>query len=274
VDPNYLDFMRIRLLKGRAFTELDSAQSVPVAVVNETMAQRLWPGQDPIGKRFSIKKPDETFLEVVGVVRDGKYRGVAEDPVPFFYVPIAQRYLSARAVHVRSSLPAATLAPMIEKAVHDLDGSLPVYDVQTMEESLAGANGFFLFKLGAYIAGALGFLGLALAVVGVYGVVSHVASQRTHEIGVRMALGAAPRDILHMVLRSGLGLILTGMAVGLVGALGFTRLLASMLVGVQPYDPPTYAVVAVVLAGVALLACYVPARRAMRVDPIVALRYE
>ena len=274
VDPNYLEFMRMRLLKGRGFTEQDTAQSAPVAVVSETMAKTLWPGQDPIGKRFSMKGPSGPFLEVVGVVRDGRYLGVTQDPFPFFFVPLEQHYMSVRALHVRSSLPASTLAPMIEKAVHDLDGNLPLYEVQTMEASLAGVNGFFLFKIGAYIAGTLGLLGLALAVVGVYGVVSHVAGQRTHEIGVRMALGATPRHILAMVLRSGLGVVLAGTVVGLAGALGSTRLLAWLLVGVQTYDPATYAGVAVLLSAVALLACYLPARRAMRVDPMVALRYE
>lgn len=163
---------------------------------------------------------------------------------------------------------------MIEKAVRDLDANLPLSDVQTMDESLAGANGFLFYKLGAWIAGTLGLLGLILAVVGVYGVVNHVASQRTHEIGLRMALGASPRDILAMVLRGGFGVVLVGTLVGIVGALGFSRLLGSLLVGVRPYDPPTYAGVAVMLSAVALLACLIPARRAMRVDPMVALRYE
>jgi len=274
VAPNYIEFMRIGLLKGRGFTEQDSEHSVPVAVINEKMAGDLWPGQDPIGKRFSMKGAEGPFLEVVGVVRNGKYRGVAEDPVEFFLVPIEQHYMSMRALHVRSSLPPSTLTPMIQEAVRDLDPNLPIYDVQTMDESLAGGNGFLLYKIGAYIAGALGLLGLTLAVVGVYGVVNHVASQRTHEIGLRMALGAAPRDILAMVLRSGLGVVLAGTCVGLAGALGFSRLLASLLVGVRTYDPPTYAAVAVLLSAVALLACLVPARRAMRVDPMVALRYE
>ena len=274
VEPDYLEVMRMRLLKGRGITEQDTAQSAPVAVVSEIMAKTLWPGQDPIGKRFSMKGPNGPLLEVVGVVRDGQYLGVVGPAFPFFFVPLEQHYMTMRALHVRSSLAAATLAPMIEKTIHDLDGNMPIYDVQTMDDSLAGANGFFLFKLGAYIAGALGLLGLALAVVGVYGVVSHVAGQRTHEIGVRMALGAAPRDILGMVLRSGLGVVLAGTAIGLLGALGCTRLLASLLVGVKTYDPATYAGVAVVLVAVALLACYLPARRAMRVDPMVALRYE
>jgi len=189
-------------------------------------------------------------------------------------MPAEQDYRSMQTLQVRSSLPPETLRPMMVKAIRDLDPNLPVYDVQSMDESLAGANGFFLFKLGAYIATALGLLGLVLAVVGVYGVVSHAASQRTHEIGVRMALGAAPMDILNMVLRSGLGVVLVGVGAGIALALGFARLLSSLLVGVKPYDPGTYAAVVLLLSTVALLACYIPARRAMRVDPMVALRYE
>lgn len=274
VEPGYLKLMRMPLLKGRTLEETDTAQAPLVAVVNDTMAKQLWPGQDPIGKQFSMKGPNGPFVEVVGLVKTAKYNGLAEDPTAFFYIPAEQHYVSMRALQVRSPLPPETLGPMIVKAVHDLDPNLPLYDVQTMDESLAGANGFFLFKLGAYIAAALGMLGLVLAVVGVYGVVSHAASQRTHEIGVRMALGAAPRDILRMVLGSGLGVVLAGVAAGIAAALGFTRLLASLLVGVKPYDPGTYALVVLLLSTVALLACYIPARRAMQVDPMVALRYE
>ena len=274
VEPNYLELMRIPLIQGRSIAETDTEQSTLVAVINDTMAKRLWPGQNPIGKRFRMKRGSNLILEVVGVTRTGKYSGVVEDPTPFFYIPASQDYRSMRFLQVRSALPPETVGPMIVKAIRDLDGNLPIYDVQSMDESLAGANGFFLFKLGAYVAAALGLLGLTLAVVGVYGVVNQVASQRTHEIGLRMALGAAPRDILTMILRSGLGVVLAGTAVGLVGALGFSRLLASMLVGVRTYDPPTYLGVAVLLSAVALVACYIPARRAMRVDPMVALRYE
>ena len=274
VEPGYFQLMRIPLLKGRALAETDTAQSTRVAVINDTMANLLWPGQDPIGMQFRMKNRGGAILEVVGVVKTGKYRGIVEDPTPFFYLPLEQDYRSMRALQVRSSLPPETIGPMIVKAIRDLDANLPVYDVQSMDESLAGANGFFLFKLGAYIASALGLLGLALAVVGVYGVVSYAASQRTHEIGVRMALGAAQADILRMVLSSGLGVVLAGVGVGIAAALGFTRLLGSLLVGVKPYDPGTYAAVVLLLSTVGLLACYLPARRAMQVDPMVALRYE
>jgi len=274
VSPNYFQMMRIPLLKGRALADTDTAESHRVAVINETMANQLWPGQDPIGKQFRMQARGGAILEVVGETRTGKYRGVVEDPTAFFYLPEDQMYFSARTLQVKSPLPPETMGPMIVKAIRDLDPNLPVYDVQSMDESLAGANGFFLFKLGAYIAAALGLLGLTLAVVGVYGVVSYAASQRTHEIGVRMALGAAPRDILRMVLSGGLGVVLAGVAVGIAAALGFTRLLATLLVGVKPYDPAAYSAVVLLLSFVGLLACYIPARRAMRVDPMVALRYE
>jgi predicted permease len=274
VEPNYFQVMRIPIIEGRALADTDTQNSSRVAVINDTLAKRLWPGQDPIGKLFRMKRTNEAIMEVVGVTKTGKYNGVVEDPQPFFYIPVAQDYRSMRTLQVRSLLPAETIGPMVVKAIRDMDANLPIYDIQTMDESLAGVNGFFLFKLGAYIAAALGLLGLTLAVVGVYGVVSHVASQRTHEIGLRMALGAAPRDILAMVLRSGLGVVLVGTFVGLAGALGVTQLLASLLVGVRTYDPPTYIGVALLLTAVAMLACYIPARRAMRVDPMVALRYE
>ena len=274
VEPGYFQLLQIPILKGRALAETDTEHSPRVAVINETMANQVWPGQDPIGKQFRMKRRDGAILEVVGVTKNGKYRGLVEDPTAFFYMPSDQDYRSERMLQVRSSMPPETLGPMIIKAIRELDANMPIYDVQTMDESLAGANGFFLFKLGAYIAGALGVLGLALAVVGVYGVVSYAASQRTHEIGVRMALGAAPVDILRMVLRSGLGVVLAGVSVGVGAALGFARLLSSLLVGVKPYDPGTYVTVVLLLTFVGLLACYLPARRAMQVDPMVALRYE
>jgi predicted permease len=274
VDPNYFDVMRVPLVKGRALTEFDTEKSAPVAVVNETMAAKLWPNQDPIGKQFSIKGPNGPFLEVVGVMKDGKYRGPTEDPLAAFYAPIEQNYMATRALHVRSRLAPEVLGPMIQKELHDLDANLPIYDVRSMDQMLEGVNGFLLFKLGAWMVGAMGFLGLALAVVGVYGVVSYAANQRTHEIGVRMALGAGRSNILSMILRSGLGVVLAGVAAGLGAAFGLTRFLGSLLVGVKPFDPLTYSVVAFVLTGVALLACYIPARRATMVDPMEALRYE
>jgi putative ABC transport system permease protein len=175
---------------------------------------------------------------------------------------------------MRTAVPPETLIPSVEEQARELDPNLPLFDVMTMEKSLGGANGYFLFKMGAAFAGALGGLGLLLAVVGVYGVVSYTASRRTHEIGVRMALGARPLGIFGLVLQQAFVLVGAGVAIGLVAALGVTRLLASLLVGVSAHDPLTYMGVSGLLVGVAMLACYLPARRATRVDPSVALRYE
>jgi ABC-type antimicrobial peptide transport system permease subunit len=163
---------------------------------------------------------------------------------------------------------------MAVKQIHALDPALPVYDVLTMEEALGGGNGFFLLNMGAGFAGALGGLGLVLALVGVYGVVSYAASRRTHEIGIRMALGADRSKILGMVLRQGFGLALAGIGVGIVVALGLARFLSNMLFGIRPSDPVTFSVVALLLGAISMVACYLPARRATRVDPLVALRYE
>jgi predicted permease len=274
VDPPYFDTLRVRVLLGRAFTDADSETSQPVAIVNETMAKHFWPGEDPIGKRFSLIKDTGPFVEIVGVARDGKYRVLAEDPQPYFYVPLTQHFTPQRTLQIRSSMPPESLVPMIQHEIHALDADAPVEEIQTMKESLGGALGYFLFRLGASLAAAMGLLGLLLAVVGVYGVVSYAATQRTQEVGVRMALGASPRQILALLLKQGAKLIAAGLLSGLAGAWALTRAMSSMLVGVSPSDPLTYLSVAALLCFITLLACWIPARRAMRVDPMVALRYE
>jgi putative ABC transport system permease protein len=179
-----------------------------------------------------------------------------------------------RVLQLRTSVPPETLIPAVEAQVRELDPNLPVFDVMTMEKSLMGANGFFLYKMGAAFAGTLGALGLLLAVVGVYGVVSYNAANRTHEIGIRMALGALPGGVFGLVLRQAAILVGAGVGIGLLAALGVTKFLTSLLVGVSSYDPLTFAVVALLLIAAAFLACYIPARRAMHLDPLVALRYE
>ena len=213
-------------------------------------------------------------MENVGVVKDGKYRSPKEDPQPFFFLPFAQNYNSFRTVQIRTSVPPESLAVPTQQAIHALAPNTSVFDVQSMTESLNGGNGFFLFRFGAQITTALGLLGLALAIVGVYGVVSYTAAQRTHEIGIRMALGAESGDILTLVLREGLAVVGVGILLGLLAAFAGTHALASMFVGTSPTDPLTYAGVGILLTGVGLLACWIPARRATRVDPLIALRYE
>jgi predicted permease len=273
VDAPYFDTMRIPLLRGRAFRENDDEKAPLVAIVNQSMAHQFWPNEDPLGKRFSLKSATGPFVEIVGVTGDGKYVFIGWDKEPYFYVPLAQNYTSYRSLQLRSSVPPETLITQVQNEIHALDSNMPS-DIETMRQTLSGGNGFFIFKVGAILAAAMGILGLTLAVVGVYGVVSFAASQRTHEIGIRMALGANRRDILRLVLRQGLVLVIGGVLSGMVLAWALTRSMASLLVGVSPTDALTFLTATLVLGGIGLWACYAPARRAMRLDPMVALRYE
>lgn len=272
VSPEYLSTMKLRLLRGRFVEERDDDDAPRVAVINEFMAKRFWPDQDAIGKRFRASDLGEGWVEVVGVVHDPRNSWLFDDPAPYFYVPLAQHYRPLRTLQVRATGDAAALAPVLAREVHSLDADLPVFDARTMEAVLQGPNGFFMVRLGAWFGGALGLLGLALALVGVYGVVSYTASQRTQEIGVRMALGASRRDIVRLVLGRGLVLIAIGVAGGTIVSLGLARLMTSLLFNVSPVDPPTFLGVPLLLAAMALLASYVPALRATRVDPAIALR--
>ncbi len=275
VDEDYFTTLRMPILRGRTFAQQDDEHAPPVAIVNAAMAKLFWPDQDAVGKRFSTKGPGGPFMEVVGVAATAKYFGPAEDPLPYFYIPQAQELLSTlRTLQVRTSTKPEPMIPVVIEQVHALAPELPVFISQTMEHSLQGGNGFFFFHLASKLTAALGLLGLALALVGVYGVISYVASQRTHEIGVRMALGASRGKILGMVLRQGLMLVGVGVLVGLALAYLAARGMSNFLVGVSPGDPLTFALVAVFLTAVGLLASYIPARRAMNVEPLKALKYE
>jgi predicted permease len=274
VDPAYFQTMKIAVARGRTFTFSDNEAAPRVAVVNEAVASRLWPGEDPIGKQFSFKGAQGPYVQVVGVTRNGKYVFIGEERQNFFYVPAGQNFTSAKILQIRTSLPPEAIRKNVEQQIHALEGDLPVYDVETMEHSLGGGNGFFLIRMGALFALILGLLGLILAIVGVYGVVSYAASRRTHEIGIRMALGAERRAILRMILSSGVFLLLFGVSIGCVLALAVGWTMRSLLFGIHPADPLTFAAVGFLLGSSAILACYIPARRAMRVDPMIALRYE
>jgi len=275
VTPSYFETLRIALQRGRTFTDADNEKAPHVAVINETMARTFWPNKDALGRRFKTKDSDHKWaeFEVIGIVQDGKYKGIVEDPMPFFYKPLAQEYMSLRNIQVRTSLPPENLELQIASTIRELAPGLPV-TVTTMDEELQGLNGYMFFRLGAQLSGTMGLLGLLLAVVGVYSVVSYAAAQRTHEIGIRMALGAESRDVLKMVLSRSLVMIAIGVAVGLLISFAGARAIASLLVGVSPSDPVTFGGVMLLLLGVALLACLIPAYRATRVDPLVALRYE
>jgi predicted permease len=274
VSPSYFDTLRIPVHQGRTFINADDEKAASVAIVNQTMAKKFWPDQNPLGKRFSTKSASGPFIEIVGVVQDGKYKGVVEDPQPHFYLPLSQSYMPLRTIHIRSLVPPETLTTQVQSQVRDLAPNLPISEMQTLDQALQGLNGFLFFRLGAQLTGAMGLLGLVLAIVGVYSVASYAAVQRTQEIGIRMAIGATPSDILKMVLRQGVGIVGIGLLAGLAAAFAGTRLLADLFYGVTPSDPVTYAAVATLLLAVALLACWIPARRATRVSPTVALRFE
>lgn len=274
VSRDYFTTMRVPVQRGRVFTDQDTDKSPLVTVINEAMAQKYWPQQDPIGKRFSTKAASGPFMEIVGVVKTGKYQGPGETPMPFFYVPQAQDPKLIYTLQVRTAGVPESLIPEVEREIHTLAPSLPLFDVESMEQSLEGANGFFLFRMGTRFTGALGLLGLLLALVGVYGVISYAAAQRTHEIGVRMALGADRLTILKMVLKQGFMLVGGGLVAGLLLTVAATRGIGSLLVGVSPSDPLTLTLAAAFLATVGLLASFIPARRAMNVEPLKALKYE
>ena len=274
VDPPYFGTMRISLLRGRVFRESDDDTSPLVAIINQTMAERFWPRENAVGRRFSTEGDAGPFVEVVGIVGNGKYAALNEDPQPFFYVPLAQNFASKRVLQIRTLVAPESLAMPVKDAIARLAPDVSLIDIETMKQLLEGVFGFFAYRVAATFAGALGFTGLILAVVGVYGVVSFTATQRTREIGIRVALGANSRDILKLVWKQGLRLVIVGVAVGAVAALGLARVIAGLLAGVKPSDPLTYVTVAILLSIVGLVACYIPARRAMRVDPVVALRHE
>src|SRR5690348_9284401 len=274
VSVDYFRTMRIPLVEGRAFQDADAQQAQQVAVINQNFAKLYFPGQDPIGRHFSEKVDNARPMEVVGVTRNSRDSDVFTNNDPFFYVPVTQYFNSVMTLQIRTAAAPETLAAEVTGMIHSLDSAIPVFDVEPMTTVMEGLNGYLPFQMGAALAAALGILGLVLAIVGVYGVVSYAASQRTHEIGIRLALGAQPAEILEMILRQGLVIVGIGVVAGILAAGALARVVGNLLYGVPPLDPVTYISASVVLGGIALLACYVPARRAMRVDPMVALRYE
>jgi predicted permease len=272
VGPGYFRTMGAPLLRGREFTDADREGSTRVAVINESLADVLWPGEEALGKRVSFEGSAGPFLEVVGVARDVKYRSLGERQHPYIYQPVLQSYEPKMTLVVRTSGDPRSLAGAVRAQIHALDANIPVTDVKTLEEqfdlSLLPA------RVAAWTLGGFGLLALALAAVGIYGVVSYSVAQRTREIGVRVALGAQARDVLRLVLGEGLVVVCLGIAIGLLLALVATRVVAGFLYGVGATDPVTFVGVPLVLGAVALAASFVPAHRATKVDPMVALRYE
>jgi len=277
ISPDYFQTMRIPMVRGRTFTDADDEKSQYVAIVNETMAKRFWPNQDPLGRQFTMARDSKHPMQVVGVARNSRFLGVVPSwPIdPYFYVPYAQQYEAntLETVQVRTAGPPELMIPEVERLVTTLAPDLPVFDAQTMTEALNTLAGLLIFEIGAVLAAAFGILGLILAIIGVYGVISYAVSQRTQEIGIRMAFGADSQDILGMTLGEGLIIVGAGLTLGLAGALAAARVVRNF-VTVSATDPLTYLAVSATLAVVSLLACYIPARRATKVDPIVALRYE
>ena len=275
ISTDYFPTMGVSLLRGRNFTEADDENGQYVAIVSEAMAKQFWPDKDPIGRQFQMTTDPKHSLVIVGVAKDIRFNGLTGPFSPMFYAPYLQHQNgnSLQALQLRTAGAPETMIPEVEHAIESLAPQLPVFDVQTMTQALNTLNGLLFYKIGAVLAALLGMLGLVLAIVGVYGVVSYAATQKTHEIGVRMALGAQPADILKMVFREGLLIVGVGLLVGIGGALAAGQVVGSFLT-VSPRDPVTYAMVTALLLIVALSACFIPARRAMRVDPMVALRYE
>jgi putative ABC transport system permease protein len=243
------------------------------AVINGAMARKFFPGEDPLGKRINLGDPADTpWITVVGVVGDARTGGLDQEPYPQVYLPAAQFPRRAGTFVARAKGDPAALAPALRRELAAIDKDLPLYNVRTMEQVLSDSVSRRRFQM--ILIAAFAGVGLLLAAVGIYGVISYSVAQRRHEIGVRMALGARAADILRLVVGQGLVLTLLGVGAGLAGALMLTRLLAGLLYGVSATDPLTFAGVALALLGVALLACLVPARRATKVDPMIALRYE
>ncbi|HVF44359.1 MAG TPA: ABC transporter permease [Pyrinomonadaceae bacterium] len=273
VSPEYFDVMGVRLVRGQLFTARDREGSPAVAVVNEAMARRYWPGEDPIGKRVNLGNPETSpWRMIVGVVRDVRHDGLDKEPYPQMYSPAAQFPRRGMTLVARASADPASLVPAIRRELSSLDKDLPLYNVRTMEQVLSDSVSRRRFQM--LLIAAFAFVGLLLAAVGTYGVISYSVAQRRHEIGVRMALGARAPDILRLVLGQGLGLALAGVGIGLAAAFALTRVMSSLLYGVSATDPLTFAAVSLALLCVAAAACLVPARRATRVDPMEALRYE
>ncbi len=272
ITPGYFGAMGTRLLQGRDFTIQDSEDVPLVVIVNETFARRFWPGQDPLGKQFRLRGAEAQPVQVIGVAQDGKYTSLGEDSRPFVYRPLWQSFMGSSTLIVRAVTEQQSLMAAVRNELQQLDPNLPIASAKTMVEHLS----FPLLpaRLAASVLGSFGLLGLALAAIGLYGVMSYSVSKRIREIGIRMALGAEGKDVLRLIVSQGMKLVLLGVVIGLGGAWALTRVMKTLLLGVSATDPLTFVGTALLLTLVALLACYWPARRATKVDPMIALRHE
>jgi putative ABC transport system permease protein len=275
--PGYFKAMGIPVIRGRGIEVGDTARSTPVAVITESAVRKYFPGEDPIGQRITLgwRRPDgmpKAGGEVVGIVADVKSSGLARDVVPEIYVPFAQLPVGSMDIVLRTSVPPLSLGPAVESVVSELDPELPVARLRTLEDVVARSISqprFYMLLLGLFASTAV-----LLAALGIFGVMSYAVAQRSREIGIRMALGAQPASVMRMVMRNAGLLIVAGIATGLAGAVALSRFLGGLLFNLSPTDPTTLGAVALTLVAVALLASYLPARQATRVDPLLALRSE
>ena len=272
IGPNFFRTLGVPLLSGREFTDRDREGAPRVAIVNETLVRDLFPNTNPIGQRLHVLLRQPSSWEIVGVVKDSKYRSLGEDSTPYIFLPYMQNPQSTMALHVRTSGNPGDLAAAVRREVQALDPNLPAFNVMSLADNIDIS--LFPARFGAVLVGVFGLLALLIASIGIYGVMSYGVSERTHEMGIRMALGARGRDVLRLVISQGMWLALIGVAIGAGVSLAVTRVVRSYLYGVSVTDPLTFIGIALLLIGVAVLACYVPARRATRVDPLEALRYE
>jgi putative ABC transport system permease protein len=266
--------MGIDILLGRSLAEQDDEHGRDVAVISQAMARKFWPNQNALGRTFHMATVKDSRIEVVGIVRDAEFQVYTGGKTqPFVYLPYAQHIVgnSLMVLQLRTRHDPMALAPAAQKAIHDLAPGLPIFQVQSMRQGLYTFNGLLLFQIGASLAAIMGTLGLTLAVIGLYGVVSYAVSRRVHEIGLRMALGASRSMVFRMIYKQSILMISGGLLVGLGLALAVARAVGSFVV-VNVFDPTTYIGVALVLALAALGSCYFPARRAMAIEPMVALR--
>jgi len=271
VTPGHFETMRIPLISGRDFTDFDREKTTRVAIINEAMAKAIWPGQEPLGKRFAIVKEPE-LLQVIGIVGTTVVGQIGEDPQPVAYLPMRQQYSPFATLVVRTNSNPEPLIGAVRAQVQQIDKNLAFTNAQTVQQILG--QGLWAARMGAALLGLFGALALILASIGIYGVLAYSVAQRTSEIGLRMALGAQPRQVLGLVLRQGMLLAVIGAAVGIIVALPVARMAGNLLYGVSATDPLTYVGITLLLMAVALLACYLPARRATRIDPLIALRVE
>jgi putative ABC transport system permease protein len=272
ISPGYFKTMQIPVLEGRDFDDRDVPKSQRVVILNQKMAETLWPGESAVGKRITIGTENRDLWEVVGVVKTGKYRTLAEDAKPFFYYSMGQRRPSPMAMVVRASVDPRSLVGAIRSEVQAIDRRVPLSGVKTMDQHKTYA--LWAPNMAASFSVAFAVVAILLSAVGLYSVMAYVVSQRTREVGIRMALGANRGDVMKMITRQGMRLAAVGVVIGLLLALALAQVLSSLLIGVSGYDVTTFILVPALLSAVALLACYLPARRATKVDPLVALRYE